>query len=150
LKPNNREILVKPRNKNPLHLFRNNKNYTQLITAFQKTVNPSTQTPKNKNMKKLTLIALFLCGLTFASNATSNLNIVPVIQNIEAKVTDNALTTSTVNNSTSTSDDAAYNAKHKKKKKSFKDRSIAGKVLIIAGVAVFAVLCLLFGTVTIG
>lgn len=100
-------------------------------------------------MKKITLIALFLFGTTFASYANTGLEIATIVQNTEASVLDNNLNASTVDNTIS-SDDSALNSKNKKKKKKFKDRSIAGKVLIIGGIAVFAVLCILYGTVSIG
>jgi hypothetical protein len=100
-------------------------------------------------MKNFTLIALFLFGLTFASHANTTVEISTPFQTTETSVSDNGSNTTVAQ--TNSSDESSFDAKKKKKrKKSFRDRSLAGKILIIVGVAVFAVLCLLFGTVSIG
>jgi hypothetical protein len=99
-------------------------------------------------MKNLLLLAFFLFGLTFTVKAEINTTVPAAIPVQTGMSIDNA-TTVTMDDSAD-ANDAAAEAKHKKKHKKFKDRSVAGKILIIAGVAVFAVLCLLYGTVTIG
>jgi hypothetical protein len=97
-------------------------------------------------MKHFSLIALLLFAFTFSSNANTSIEIATPYQSVTNVVDDN----STVTTSDNSSSEDASAKKKKKRKKNFKDRSIAGKILIIAGVAVFAVLCLLFGTVSIG
>ena len=118
-------------------------------------------------MKKITCIVLFLCGLTVASNAQNSSETEIASANTEAKVLNNDLSASVVGTQTRASilennlsvstvgaastvtKDAPLKTSQKKWKK-WKDKTIAGKVLVVVGGTVFIVLCLLFGTVSVG
>ena|ERR1035437_9389102 len=105
-------------------------------------------------MKKLTWITLFVCGLTVLVPAQTNSKNGEISNNTEAAVPENTIQASVSETKTEVSTHAVSNLKQKKEKasmmKKWKDRSIVGKVLIIGGVAVFVVLCVMFGTVSVG
>ena len=97
-------------------------------------------------MKNIALIVLFLLGMTLTSTVQASTGITV---NTSQTVLDNS-TNVTSTDAAADSQDADMMKKKKKRKKSFRDRSLAGKILILAGIAVFTVLCLLYGTVSIG
>jgi hypothetical protein len=98
-------------------------------------------------MKNIALIVLFLFGITFTSTVQASTGITTTTSQTSAL--DNSTNVVSTDSATD-SQDADSMKKKKKRKKQFRDRSIAAKILIIAGLAVFAVLCLLYGTVTVG
>lgn len=101
-------------------------------------------------MRKHTWIVLFICGLTTVSNAQIGSEMRTASQNTEARTLENNLVASAVNIKTTTSNDFALAQKPKKGWKKFKDRTLAGKILVCAGVGAFALLCLMYGTVSVG
>ncbi|MGV3632297.1 MAG: hypothetical protein ACO1O6_13900 [Bacteroidota bacterium] len=100
-------------------------------------------------MRKLTMIALFICGLTASFNAQTTAQPVTTSLSVDASssVQSNTISASDATFDSSVSDAAAASSRGKKK---FSDRSLVGKILIVAGVAIFVVICALFGTVSIG
>ena len=107
-------------------------------------------------MKKLTCIVLFVFGLTIVSNAQTTSQVATTFQNTEARVVNDNLLTSNLDAKNVVLNDSNLDAKsqnakpHKRGSKKFKDRTLAGKILIVTGVSVFVVLCLMFGTVSVG
>lgn len=105
-------------------------------------------------MKKFTWIALIVCGLAVASHAQTSSKSETTSQNTEVKVSDDNLLASTVDSKTTVSDNSTLNPTQQKaeakKWKKWKNRTLAGKILICTGVGVFVVLCLMFGTVSVG
>ena len=113
-------------------------------------------------MKKNTWIVLLFFGLIIASQAQTSSKVETTSSNSEVKSTDNTLQASTVditdrvpsvdNNATASIPPIILNQQdsQKKRRKKFKDRTLAGKILICAGVGAFAVLCLMYGTVSVG
>jgi hypothetical protein len=97
-------------------------------------------------MKHIMLIVLFLFGVTFASELQASTGLTTTSQ---TSVVDNSVSVTSDNGATD-SQDADMMKKKKKRKKQFRDRSLAAKILIIAGLAVFTVLCIMFGTVSVG
>ena len=121
-------------------------------------------------MKKITWIVLFLCGMTVALNAqtnaapkqsSDNTEVQALAGNLSASIagteaTDVAVANddelaSVVDAKASVSKDAtAKKSAEKKPWKKWKDRTVAGKILVGVGMGIFIILCLLFGTVSVG
>ena len=120
-------------------------------------------------MKRITWIVLFLCGMIVASNAQTTSANAAASENTEVKASNNDLSVpaatakteevsvvsndqsaSTVEAKTTVSKEATSKATEKAPWKKWKDRTVAGKILVGVGMGIFIILCLLFGTVSVG
>jgi hypothetical protein len=105
-------------------------------------------------MKKIISIALFVLGINFASNAEVTFRTEGPPQNTEVTVTGNDLKTSSSEMNGTESDLKAPEMDHHPAgghgHKKWKDRTLGGKILICIGVGLFVILCVLYGTVTVG
>lgn len=96
--------------------------------------------------KIFSLIALF--GLSFATFAQTNTPVIPV--NTVPVAVDNSTVITNVLTENTSEEAADVTDTKDTKRKSWSDRNLAGKILIIVGGTVFVVLCVLFGTVSVG
>lgn len=104
-------------------------------------------------MKKIAMMTLLFSTLTFVSSAAGDYKMEARSEN--AQVTSSSQSEESLNNSV-LKNETLLNVEQKngpikpKHWKDFKDRSLAGKIVLIAGVSVFVVLCVLFGSVSVG
>jgi len=109
-----------------------------------------------KMKNKLILIVLMVLGLTFGaltSKAQSTPTPSPTSQTAELNAPTDELLASTVETKTTVSDNPTVTEKQKPlkpKKKDWEDRTLLGKILIVTGAAIFVVICVLYGTVSVG
>ncbi len=106
--------------------------------------------------KQITLTVLMFLGLTFGTieskaQTTSTPSKTP--QTTELSAPTNNLMASAVESKVTVTEKSSVNAKqkpNKTSKKDWEDRSLAGKILIVTAGAIFVVLCIMYGTVTVG
>lgn len=95
-------------------------------------------------------------GLTFASygsKAQTNSTSSPTSQTEEVSAKTDNLLASAVETTTTFSDNSSVikksqNPRHPKKE--WQDRTLGGKILVVVGGTFFVILCLMFGTVSVG
>jgi hypothetical protein len=105
-------------------------------------------------MKKIKMIALFVLGLSLGTQAQTQTESKAdaITLTSDAVATDNSITATELITTLSdnSSVDSSPKAKVASQMKKWKERSILGKILVGTGLAIFIVICLLFGTVSVG
>ena len=103
------------------------------------------------------LPVLMVLGLTFgatASKARSTSSHSKTSETTELSTATNNLTASTVESKSTLTENSSVVTKtqkpHHPKKKDWEERTLVGKILIVTGTAIFVVLCIMFGTVSVG
>jgi hypothetical protein len=106
---------------------------------------------------KFILPALMFIGFTFGtmvSNAQSNSTDSKATNSTEISTPSTELLASNVEPKSSVAENTSTEVKKQKAtkpmKKDWDDRTLMGKILIITGGIIFGIICLLYGTVTVG